>query len=101
MDNAIDLQPPAKAAAHDVIMDDDFLRRQACQRRRGLLGGRHVLCPNPQFAGIVAHMNGAVHRLHRRMRKEGQLIDGIDPHCSGGKCCCHIALAARHGARLF
>ena len=46
-------------------------------------------------------MDGAVHRLHRRVGEERQLIDGLDPLRSTGQRLLGIALVARHHAGLL
>ena len=54
---------------HIVLMSS--LRLQITDRRR--------LCPGADVATILQQMNGAVHRLHRRMGQERHQIDGVKP----------------------
>ncbi len=84
--DAIDLQPPAKAAADQMIVDHDLVQRQAGDLRRRRLGSRDDLGADPDFAAVLADMNRAVHRLHRGVREERNLVDRLD--LGGG---------ARHG----
>ena len=76
--DAIDLEPPAKAAADQMIVDHDLVQRQACRLRRRRLGARDDLGADPDFAAVLADMNGAVHRLHRGVREERNLVDRLD-----------------------
>ena len=76
--DAIDLQPPAKAAADQMIVDHDLVQRQAGGLRRRRLGARDGLAADPDFAAVLADMNRAVHRLHRRVREERNLIGRLD-----------------------
>jgi hypothetical protein len=72
------LQPPAEAAADQMIVHDDFLRRQACGLRGQRLNPRDRLATDPDFARILAKVNRAVHRLHRRVGQKWNLIDRLD-----------------------
>ena len=83
---AVGLQPPAKAAADQMIVDDDLLRRQAGGLRRHRLNARDRLGADPDLALILADVHRAVHRLHRGVRQERKLVDRLD--LGGG---------ARHG----
>ena len=84
--DAVDLEPPAEAAADQMIVDDDLVQRQAGGLRRRRLGAREGLGADPDFAAVLADMNRAVHRLHRRVREERNLVGRLD--LGGG---------ARHG----
>ena len=86
-DDAVDLEPAAEPAADQVIVDHDLVQRQARGLRRRRLGARHDLAADPDFAAVLAHMNGAVHRLHGRVREEGNLVGRLD-----------LGDGARHGA---
>ena len=87
-DDEVHLKPTAEAAAQEVIMHLDFLRRQAGQLGgRGLSEGRH-LRPHPDVAAVRANVDGAVHRLHGGVREERHLVNRLD--LLGG---------ARHGLR--
>ena len=85
-DRAVGLQPPAEAAADQMIVDDDLLRRQACGLRGHRLDTRHRLAADPDFALILAKVHRAVHRLHRGVGQERNLVGRLD--LGGG---------ARHG----
>ena len=70
-DAAVDIQPSAEAAAEQMIVDLDCILRQAGElSNRGLGQGRR-LGADPDVAAILAEMDGAVHRLHRRMARNG------------------------------
>src|SRR5262245_36161826 len=75
---AIHLQPAAKAAADQMVVDDDLLERQLTGLRGNDLGASENLRAHPDLATVRANMNGTVHRLHRRMREEWQAVFGID-----------------------
>ena len=76
--DAIDLQPPAKAAADQMIVDHDLVQREASGLRRRRLGARDNLVADPDLAGVLADMDRAVHRLHRGVRKERNLVGRLD-----------------------
>ena len=77
-DRAVGLQPPAEAAADQMIVHDDLLERQARGLRGHRLDARHGLAADPDFAFILADMHRAVHRLHGRVRQERHLIGRLD-----------------------
>ena len=72
------LQPPAEAAADQMIVDDDLVQRQAGGLRRRRLGARDGLAADPDLAAVLADMDRAVHRLHRRVREERNLVGRLD-----------------------
>ena len=76
--SAIGFKSAAKATTDQMIVDDDLLERQACDLRGRRLNARQGLRPDPDLAAFLAHVNRAVHRLHRRMRQEGKLIARLD-----------------------
>src|SRR5215510_6569014 len=45
--DAVDLQPPAKPTAEQMIVDDDLVQRQTGGLRRRRLGARHDLRADP------------------------------------------------------
>jgi len=77
--DAVDLQPPAEAAADQVIVNHHLVQRQpggfcpavAWARARAWL-------PTQTSQAVLADMNGAVHRLHRRVREERNLVGRLD-----------------------
>ena len=75
---AVGLQPPAEAAADQMIVDDDLLERQAGGLRRHRLDARDRLGADPDFALVLADMHRAVHRLHRGVREERKLVGRLD-----------------------
>jgi hypothetical protein len=66
--DAINFQPPAEAAPDQMIVDHDLVQRQAGGLRCRRLGSRGDLVADPDLAAVLADMDRAVHRLHRRMR---------------------------------
>ena len=100
-DRAVDVEPPAEAAAEQVVVDPDrFLRQAGELGDRGLRQGRHLRA-DPDVAAVLADVDGAVHRLHRRMGEERHLIDGVDPLRRAGERLLDVAVAARHRAGLL
>ena len=76
--DAVGLQPPAEAAADQMIVDHDLVQRQAGGLRRRRLDARDGLAADPDFAAVLADMDRAVHRLHRRVREERNLVGRLD-----------------------
>ena len=76
--DAIDLKPPAKATADQMIVDHDLVQRQPGSLRSCRLGSRDDLGADPDFAAVRAHMDRAVHRLHCRVREERNLVSRLD-----------------------
>ena len=76
--DAIDLEPAAEAAADQMIVDHDLVQRQAGGLRGRRLGARDGLVADPDFAAVLADMDRAVHRLHRRVREERNLVGRLD-----------------------
>ena len=76
--DAVYLQPSAESAADQVVVDHDPFQRQAGSLRRRRLCSRHNLGANPNLAAVLVHVDGAVHRLHRRVCKKRNLIDSLD-----------------------
>ena len=96
---AVSLQPPAKAAAEQMIVDDDLRGRQAGRLRGHRLDARDRLGPDPDFALTVAKVHRAVHRLHRGMGEEWKVVRRLNP--GGGVCngLVHVTDVLRHRAR--
>jgi hypothetical protein len=76
--DTVDLQPPAKATADEMIVDHHLVQRQDGDFRSGRLGARDGLVADPNFAAVLADMDRAVHRLHCGVREERNLIDRLD-----------------------
>ena len=89
--DAIDLQPPAKTAADQMIVDHDLIQRQAGGLCRCRLGSRDGLRADPDFASVLADMNRAVHRLHGCVRKERELVSRLQ--FGAGACQGFVAIA--------
>src|SRR5262245_37141071 len=68
-DRPVGLEPPAKAAADQMIVHDDFFSGQTRRLRDHRLNARDRLVADPDFAFILAEMHSAVHRLHCGMRE--------------------------------
>ena len=98
---AVDLEPPAEAAAEQVVVDPDRVLRQPGDLGDHGLGQGRRLGADPDVAAVLADMDGAVHRLHRRMGEERQLIDRVDPLRRAGERLLGVALVARHRAGLL
>jgi hypothetical protein len=74
----VGLEPAAKPAADQMIVDHDLVHRQAggfCCRG---LDARNGLRADPDFAGVVADVGRAVHRLDGRVREEWNLVGRLD-----------------------
>jgi hypothetical protein len=98
-DRTVSLEPPAKAAADQMIVDDDLLGRQTRRLCGHPLQPRHGLAADPDFAFILAKMHRAVHRLHRRMREERHLVARLDLGRGAGDRLVGIAHVLRNCAR--
>src|ERR1700676_3066347 len=68
--DTVNLQPPAKATADEMIVDHHLVQRQGGDFRRRRLGARDGLVADPDFAAVLADMDRAVHRLHCGVREE-------------------------------
>ena len=101
----IHLEPPAEAAAEQMVMHPDLLGRQAGHLRGGGLGAGRDLGAHPHVAAVLAYVDGAARRLHRCVREERHLVDRLDLLGGAGHDLGHIALGrallARHHARLL
>src|SRR5258708_36767873 len=62
-DDAIDLQPAAKAAADQVVVDPDLVQRQASGLCRRHLCPPEYLVAAPDLPAVLPAINRAVHRL--------------------------------------
>src|SRR5262249_21164785 len=97
--DAIDLQAPAKAAAEQMIVDNDLVEREARCLGRSSLGAPDVLAADPDLAAVPADMNRAIHRLHRGVSQEWNLISSLDPDGSVRHGLVGISNILRHRAR--
>ena len=100
-DDEIHLEPPAEAAAQEVVVHLHSLFRQAGQLRSRSLGEGGHLRAHPDIAAIGAHVDRAVHRLHGRMREERQLVDRFDLLSGARHGLGDVAVVARDHARLL
>ena len=98
-DDAVGLQPPAEAAADQMIVDHDLLQRQAGGLRRHRLDPRDRLGADPDLAAVLADMHRAVHRLHRGVREERHLIGRLDLGGGARHGLVGVADVLRHRAR--
>ena len=98
---AVVLEAAAESAAQQMIVDADLLPRQAGELHDRCLRHARDLRADPDVATFLRQVHGAVHRLHRRVRKKGLLVDGVDllrgPRNSRGR----IAIMTRERAGLF
>jgi hypothetical protein len=76
--DTIDLQPPAKAASDQMVVDHDLVQRQTRDLCGSGLGTRNHLVADPHFAPVLADMDRAVHRLHCGVRQERNLVGRLD-----------------------
>src|ERR1700692_3823934 len=71
---AIGLETPAKTAPEVLVVKSDRTLWQAGQLGNLYLGQSRDLCADPDIARVFMHVHGAVHRFHRGMREEGDLV---------------------------
>ena len=64
------------------------------------LGAREGLAADPDFAAVLADMNGAVHRLHGGVREERDLVGRLDLGDGARHSLVDIADRLRHRARI-
>ncbi len=76
--DAVHLEPPAEATADQVIVDDDLFERKAGSLGRCRLGPRDRLGADPNFDPVAADVSRAVHRLHRCVREERNMVSRLD-----------------------
>ena len=89
----------AEAAADEAVVDIDLFRRQAGRLRRRFerfIGG---LRSDPDIEPVGLQIHCRVHRLHRRMRQIGRLVDGLEGLGPARQGLIDIAVVARglHG----
>ena len=100
-DHAIDIEPAAKAASDQMVVNLDLLLGEAGDFGGGGLRPRQNLRSNPNLASVGADMHGAVHRLHGGVGEKRHLIDGLDFLGGPAKRLFHIAVLARDRAGLL
>jgi hypothetical protein len=71
----VGLAPPPEPTADQMVVDHDFFQRQAGGSRRRRLGSSDGLDTDPDLTVVIADMNRAVHRLHRRVGEERNLVN--------------------------
>ena len=76
--DAVDVEPPAESAADEVVVYDDLVQRHSGDLRRRGLRARDGLRADPDFALVLAHVDRAIHRLHRGVRQERHLVGRLD-----------------------
>ena len=74
----VELEAPAESAAQQMIVDAHLLARQAGELHDRRLREARDLRADPDVAPVLGDLHGAVHRLHRRVRKKGLLVDRLD-----------------------
>ncbi len=84
--DAVDFETPAEPAADEMVVDDDLVQRQSGDLRGRGLRARDRLRADPDFAVVLAHVDRAIHRLHRGVREERNLVGRLD-----------LRRGARHG----
>ena len=97
----IHIEPPAEAAAEQMVMHPDLLGRNAGHLRGGGLGAGRDLGAHPYVAAVLAYLDRAVQGLHRGVREERHLVDRLDLLGGAGHRLGDIALLARDRPRLL
>jgi hypothetical protein len=77
-DDTIDLRPAAKPTTDQMMVNHDLVQRKPRGFRRCGLGSPDDLAADPDFAAVLADMNGAVHWLQGRVREERNLVHNLD-----------------------
>jgi hypothetical protein len=95
----VGLEPPAEAAADQVVVDGHLLERHAEELGDGLLDPGLDLRSDPDAAAVASQLDGAVHRFHRRVREQGNLELGFEA-IAARKALLDVAELARHDAGL-
>src|SRR5881397_1217102 len=80
----IHLEPPAEAAAQEMVVHPDLGLRKPGHFGGGVLSEGRDLGSHPEVAAVRPDVDGAVHRLHRGVRKERLLVNRLDPLCCPG-----------------
>ena len=96
----IQLEAPAEAAAQVGRVHRHLLRRHATDLGAEPLDARLELGGGPDVDAVGAHVGGAVHGLHGRVREERQLIVRVELRRGCGAPRVGIAVVARDHPRL-
>src|ERR1700692_2459199 len=99
-ERAVMLESPAEAAADEMVVDLYRVFRRAGEGAETVWCPRRHLRADPDIAGVFRVVHGAVHRLHRGVGKERQLVNGIKSLRRAGERPLGVALIARHDAWL-
>src|SRR3984885_13929405 len=75
----IDLKPATKAAADQVVMDDDLVLWKSSDFCCDCLSSCYDLVTHPDLAAIRSDMYGTVHRLHGRVGEKWDVIRRFHP----------------------
>jgi hypothetical protein len=100
-DTAVDIEPAAETAAEQLVVNPDCILRQAGDPGDHSLSQCRRLGADPELAAILADLDCAVHRLHRRVGEKRRLVDGVDSLRCPRECFLRVALVACHHAGLL
>src|SRR5437867_4013683 len=81
-------------------MDLHFVGRDAADLGADPLGASLELGGRPDVHAVRPDVGGAVHRLHRLVREERELIGGLDPQGCRAEPGSRITVVARHDTWL-
>src|SRR5882724_13107714 len=98
---AVELEAAAEPATEQMIVDTDLLPLQSGDFHYGRLRETRNLCADPDVAAVRGHAHSAVHRLHRRVRKKGLLVNSVNflrGPCDGCGC---VAVMTRDSSGPF
>ena len=79
--DVVHIEPPAKAAAKDVLMHRDLVLVEIKHMRHGRACVARHLRTGPQFGTLVRHAHGGVHRFHRGVREVRRFVRRVDGAC--------------------
>ena len=97
----IHLEPPAEAAAQEMVVHVDLGLRQPGHFGGGVLSEGRDLGSHPDVAAVRPDVDGAVHRLHSGVREERLLVDRLDLLSGAGHRRGDIAILARDNSRFL
>ncbi len=69
---------PSEAAADKTVVHENLLRLETRGLRRGFRCFIRRLCSDPDIETVGLEVYRRVHRLHRRMRKIGGLVNRLE-----------------------